>query len=95
MTSSRRYAPTGSDFPLALTGATASAHRVAHERERRLPHENLTRLGRLLQPRGDIHRIAGHERLATRWVTRDDLTGVDTDPQRDPPAEAPLELLVQ
>ena len=37
--------------------------RVANERERRLPDQHLARLRRLLQPRGDVDRIAGRQPL--------------------------------
>ena len=39
------------------------------------------REGSLLQPRRDVHGVAGDERRACRWITGYDLTGVDADPQ--------------
>ena len=68
---------------------------VADETERRLAEQHVARAGRLLQPRGDVHRIARDERLPTGGVTRDDLARVDADPERDPCPEASLQLLVE
>ena len=70
-------------------------HRVADETVRRLAEQHLAGPCGLLQPRGDVDRIACHERLPVGRVAGHDLAGVDTDPERDPRAEPPLELLVQ
>ena len=70
-------------------------HRGADEAERRLSEQHLTRPCGLLQPRGDVDRIACHERLPVGCVAGHNLAGVDADPERDPRAEPPLEVLVQ
>ena len=69
--------------------------RVAHEPEGRLPDQDLARGGGLLEAGGDVDRVAGHERLPGRALSGHDLAGVDPDAQRDPRAEALLELGVQ
>ena len=69
--------------------------RVAHEAEGRLPDQDLARGGGLLEAGGDVDRVAGHERLPGRALSGHDLAGVDPDAQRDPRAEALLELGVQ
>ena len=71
------------------------AHCVAHEAEGRLAEQHVAGAGGLLEPRSDVDRVAGHERLAARAVARDDLAGVDADPQGDARPEALLEILVQ
>ena len=71
------------------------AHRVAHEAEGRLAEQHVARARGLLEPCSDVDRVAGHERLAARAVARDDLAGVDADPQGDACPEALLEILVQ
>ena len=60
-----------------------------------LSEEYLTGSRRLLQPRRDVDGVARHERLSTRGVAGDDLTGGDPDPRRDRHAVIALELLVQ
>jgi hypothetical protein len=65
---------------LSSSGSTGSAS-TAHERERRLADQHLVRRGRLLQPRRDVHRVAGREPLLGAGH---DLAGVDTDPPLDP-----------
>ena len=70
-------------------------HCASNEPISALAEQHLAGACRLLQPRGDVDGIAGHEGLAARRVTRDDLAGVDADPQRDRLADPPLELLVQ
>ena len=71
------------------------AHGVPHQAQRRLAEQHVTGARRLLEPCGDVDGVAGHERLAARAVARDDLAGVDADPQSDPRPEALLEILVQ
>ena len=68
---------------------------VAHEPEGRLADEDLSRLGRLLEARGDVDRVAGDERLAVLGVAGDDLAGVHPRPQRQPHASLRLQLRVQ
>jgi hypothetical protein len=53
---------------------------VADEAVRRLADYGLTRLGRLLQTRGDVDGVAGRERLVLRRVAGDDLAGDHADP---------------
>ena len=60
-----------------------------------LAEQDLARLGRLLQPSGDVHRIAGDERLSRRGVGRDDLAGVHADAGLDPGPPLALDLVVQ
>ena len=50
---------------------------VLHERVRRRADQDRPRLGGLLEPLGEIHRVAGDERLSGTRVARDDLAGVD------------------
>ena len=66
------------DLPLSASGSTGST--VDRVRERGLAcltDQDLARRRRLLQARGDIHRVAGHERLRARRVAGHDLAGVD------------------
>src|SRR5205814_596174 len=51
--------------------------RAADELERRLPDQDLVRLGGLLEPCGDVDRVAGGEPLLGAGH---DLAGVDADP---------------
>ena len=44
-----------------------------------LPHENLTRLRRLLEPRRDVHCVAGYERAADPRQPDNDVASVDAD----------------
>ena len=55
--------------------------RLAYERERRLPDQHLARLRRLLQPSGDVDRIAGREPLLR---SRHHLARHDADPPLQP-----------
>ena len=52
--------------------------RVAHQRERSLPDQHLARPRTLLQARGDVHGVSGHERFA---ASGDHLPAVDADAQ--------------
>ena len=70
-------------------------HRATDEPKRPLPEQHLARAGVLLQPRGDVDRVAGDERLAARGVAGHHLAGVDADPQCDRVSDPPLELLVE
>ena len=69
--------------------------RIPHEAVRALPDQYFPRLRRLLEPRGDVDRIAGCERLAARAVTGYDLARVDADAHLDSDASLSLELVVQ
>ena len=55
--------------------------RVADEPVGRLAEQRLARRGALLQPGGDVDRVAGGERVA---LAGDDLARVDADPALDP-----------
>ena len=88
----QRHAGTGSALPLSSSGPTGSAdHGVAHEPVGRLADEDLAGLGRLLEPRGDVDRVADDERLAalpgSAASTSPVLTPVRTC-QRDAPRRA-------
>ena len=65
---------------------------VAHQPVGRLAEQDLARLGRLLEPRGDVDRVAGRQPLLGAG---DHLAGVDADPELEPRAVAGLELVVQ
>src|SRR5207244_4197182 len=52
---------------------------VSHDRRRALPHEDLTRLRRLLEPCGDVYCVAGHEGAADPRLPDDDVSGIDAD----------------
>ena len=69
--------------------------RVVDEPPGELPHHDLVRTGSLLQLRGDADRLTGHEPLAhVRW-RRDDLAGLDPDPDLEPDALLVRELVVE
>ena len=53
-------------------------HRVADERPRLRADQDLTRLRRLFEPCGHVHRVTGREALLR---PRHDLAGVDADPE--------------
>ena len=55
--------------------------RAARGGDRPLAGEDLARRRRLLEPGGDVHRVAGHERAALAGAADHDLAGVDPDPQ--------------
>ena len=57
-----------------------------------LAEQHLARLGRLLEPRGDVDRVAGRQPLLGAG---DHFAGVDAHPQLEPRAVAGLELVVQ
>ena len=57
--------------------------RVAHQPIGPLTEHDLARLRGLLQARGDVDGIAGHERLAGRRVAGHHLAGIDARPQAD------------
>ena len=49
--------------------------------DRPLAGEDRARRGRLLEPSGNVHRVAGHEGAAFAGAADHDLPGVDPDPQ--------------
>ena len=57
------------------------AQRIARDPVCRVAEQDLPRRGGLLQPCGDVHGVAGDERLA---LFGDDLARIDADPQLDP-----------
>ena len=57
--------------------------------------EDLTGLGRLLQPGCDVHRVARYERLPRRGIGRHDLPRIHPDAGPDPGSPPALELHVQ
>ena len=66
--------------------------RIARERQRHRPDQDLARLRRLLQTRRHIHRVPGREKLTRH---RRNLTAVHPDPKLQPRPEVALELVVQ
>ena len=68
-------------------------HGVPDEAERLLADEDGPRLRGLLQAGGDVHGVAGDERVAV--VTGDDLAGVHPDPGGEGDAVVALQLLVE
>ena len=65
---------------------------MAAEAERLLADEDLVRLRSLLQPRGDVDRVSGHQSLLR---ARDHLARVEADPQRQPRSVIAFQLLIQ
>jgi hypothetical protein len=69
---------------------------VADEGVRDLADQDLVRGRVLLEPGGDVDRVAGREVHRRVLVgVGDDLAGVDAGPDRQPDAVEPLELLVE
>ena len=77
------------------TGTPVDQDRVSHETVRRLADQDLARLGRLLEPLGDVDRLSRHEEMALRVVSGDHLAGVHADPGGEPDAPRTLELVVE
>ena len=69
--------------------------RVLDESVGRLAEEDLAGLGRLLEPGGDVHRVARDEPLAGARVAGHDLARVHADPSGEADAVIALELVVQ
>lgn len=80
----------------------------ARSRHRPLADQDLARLGTLLEPRRDVHRIARDERASLSWPPDDDLARVDADaklepgvdranalPQREGGVQAPLGVVLE
>jgi hypothetical protein len=68
---------------------------VAHEPMRELAEEHLACTGGLLEPGGDVDRVAGDEPLPAGRVARDDLARVHARAVDEPDAVAALEVVVQ
>ena len=73
----------------------AGADPVLDEPVGLLAKQDLARLRRLLQARGDVERVAASDRLPRRRVADDDFAGVDPHPRTESDAPAGLELAVQ
>ena len=87
---------TGSLLPLSENVSSGPARtRSAHEPVRLPAEQDLARLRRLLEARGDVDRVAGGDRLLRGRVADDDLARVDPDSLLEPHAEPLLELAVQ
>ena len=70
-------------FPFSASGSTASTRTASRTSARvSAPMNDLARRRGLLEPRGDVDRVAGDERLALS--ADDDLAGVDADPCLEP-----------
>ena len=69
--------------------------RVAHERVGELAEQRLLRRRGLLEPGGDVDRVAGREPLVAGGLAGDDLAGVDAGADRHRDAVVALELDVQ
>src|SRR5581483_6455388 len=69
--------------------------RVTGEPVGALGEEDLARLGRRLEPLGDVDRVAGGERVAERRVSGDHLAARDADPDGDAEPEGGFQLDVQ
>ncbi len=84
ITASRRPRLDRSALALDLEGdRRPELDRVADEGDGRLPEEDVSDRGGSLQPRGDVDRIAGHERPALGRLAGDDLAGIDPDADRE------------
>ena len=68
--------------------------RVANQPHRVAAEQDGARIRGLLEPRRDVHRVAGDERLPLR-VPGDDLAGVDADPRCERHAVIALQLFVE
>ena len=69
--------------------------RIPEQPPRQRPDQDLAVGGRLLQPGGNIDRIAGGERRPRPEITGHHLACVDADPHTDPNAALALQLVVQ
>ena len=68
---------------------------VFHEPVGALADQHLARGRRLLEPRGDVHRVSGDEPLPARGIAGDDLARVHADADLDADAVVAFELVVQ
>ena len=94
----REQAIRGKRLALALGGEgldRLDRHCVADEPICRLADQHLSGRRRLLEPGGDVHRVARRERAPAGDVARHDFAGVDARPNLDPDTPVPLELDVQ
>ena len=81
-----------SGFPLASTVAQlVELERTSHRRNRPLADEDLARLGCLLEPRCHVDRVARDEGAADARLTRDDVSRIHADAQRERAAEELLQ----
>ena len=86
-TRTRRYAGTGSDFPFSASGSTSSTSTASRtSRYVSAPIRTSLLAGRLLEPGGDVHGVAGDEPLAGRRVAGHDLARVHAGAVREPDA---------
>ena len=84
---------TGCALPFASAASTASASTASRtSRSVSSPSSTSPGVRRLLQPRGDVDRVAGREPLLGAGH---DLAGVHADAQLEPRAVRALELVVQ
>jgi hypothetical protein len=70
-------------------------HSVTDQTPGRLPDQDLARCRRLLEPGGNVDRIADHERAVHPRVTSHDFPGVDPRADLQGYAPVPLQLGVQ
>ncbi len=67
---------------------------VTDEAERLVTQDDLPRSCGLLEPRGDVHRVARREEMPAVYVAGDDLAGVDAGSSLDANAPFSLEVVV-
>ena len=82
------WATTGSALPFASSlnaGPSSKAPRTASAVLR--ADDDRAGLGGLLEPRGDVHGVAGDERASLPCAAGHDLARVDADPQAEPVSE--------
>ena len=94
--STRRYACTGSRFPLisiAPSGSSVAAWSI--RRPASSPTTIASESAAPLEPRGDADRLSGDEALSRIGRRRDDLSGLDPDPDLEPDPVLLDELLVE
>ena len=88
-TSSSRQVGTASLLPLSESSRAARrAMRSRDEPVRLAAEQDLARLRRLLEARGDVDGVAGRDQVLRRRIADDDLAGVDPDAQLEAHAEA-------
>jgi hypothetical protein len=96
---SDRQQPEGGDrLPLALEGERSDrldGDRVADQAPGRLAQQHLTGGGGLLQPGGEVDRVAEHQGVADVGIAGHHLAGVDPGAHRQGHAPVALQLAVQ